>query len=216
VGEFFRRFGNMEFSNSGRGEIIYQKDTHPSLGGVALKLLVDFPEGGNFTCTEELSGESLAYLKEEYDVAAGEYDRLARRLYIDSSRGSLGLEQARRLWMSRNKSNPEAVAIIEEAFDRVNSLKGRMDEINNGVKLSLSGGDANGEVPGDLAWLENIPCDFAGVEVSKNNDGTYTAKIHVTEYKSDCTGYWADSIIYTITLTPDDEVLNITSERVKR
>ncbi len=137
-------------------------------------------------------------------------------MYIDSSRGSLGLEQARRLWMSRNKSNPEAVAIIEEAFDRVNSLKGRMDEINNGVKLSLSGGDANGEVPGDLAWLENIPCDFAGVEVSKNNDGTYTAKIHVTEYKSDCTGYWADSIIYTITLTPDDEVLNITSERVKR
>lgn len=29
----------MEFSNSGRGEIIYQKDTHPSLGRVALKLL---------------------------------------------------------------------------------------------------------------------------------------------------------------------------------
>ena len=44
----------MEFSNSGRGEIIYQKDTHSSLGEVALKLLVDFPEGGNFTCTEEL------------------------------------------------------------------------------------------------------------------------------------------------------------------
>ena len=30
----------MEFSNSGRGEIIYQKDTHPSLGRVALKLLL--------------------------------------------------------------------------------------------------------------------------------------------------------------------------------
>ena len=118
--------------------------------------------------------------------------------------------------MLRNKSNPEAVAIIEEAFGRLNSLKGRMDEINNGVRLSLSGGDANGEVPGDLAWLENIPCDFAGVEVSKNNDGTYTVKIPVTEYKSDCTGYWADSITYTITLTSDDEVLNITSERVKR
>lgn len=206
----------MEFSNSDRGEIIYQKDTHSSLGEVALKLLVDFPESGNFTCTEELSGgEALAYLKEEYDVAAGEYDRLARRLYVVPSQGSLGLEQARRLWMSRNKSNPEAVEIIEEAFDRLNSLKGRMDEINNGVQLSLSGGDANGEVPGDLAWLENIPRDFAGVEVSKNNDGTYTAKIHVTEYKSDCTGYWADSIIYTITLTPDDEVLNITSEKVK-
>lgn len=183
----------MEFSNSDRGEIIYQKDTHSSLGEVALKLLVDFPKGGNFTCTEELSGgEALAYLKEEYDVAAGEYDRLARRLYVVPSQGSLGLEQARRLWMSRNKSNPEAVAIIEEAFDNLNSLN-----------------------PGDLAWLENIPRDFAGVEVSKNNDGTYTAKIHVTEYKSDCTGYWADSIIYTITLTPDDEVLNITSEKVK-
>ena len=160
-------------------------------------------------------GEALAYLKEEYDVAAGEYDRLARRLYIDSNQGSLGLEQARRLWMSSNKSNPEMVAIIEEAFGHVNSLKGIMDEINNGVRLSLSGGDANGEAPGDLAWLENIPCDFAGVKVSKNNDGTYTVKIPVTEYKSDCTGYWTDSITYTITLTSDDEVLNITSERVK-
>lgn len=206
----------MEFSNSDRGEIIYQKDTHSSLGEVALKLLVDFPEGGNFTCTEKLSGgEALACLKEEYDVAAGKYDRLAKRLYIASSWGSLGPEQARRLWMSRNKSNPEAVAIIEEAFGRLNSLKGRMDEINNGVRLSLSGGDANGEVPGDLAWSENIPWDFAGVEVSKNNDGTYTVKIPVTEYKSDCTGHWADSITYTITLTPDDEVLNITSEKVK-
>ena len=207
----------MEFSNSGRGEIIYQKDTHPSLGEVALKLLVDFPESGNSTCTEELSGgEALAYLKEEYDVAAGEYDRLAQRLYVVPSRGPLGLEHARRLWMLGKKPNSEKVAIIEEAFDRLNSLKGRMDEINNGVRLSLSGGDANGEVPGDLAWLENIPCDFAGVEVSKNNDGTYAVKTPVTEYKSDCTGYWADSIIYTITLTPDDEVLNITSERVKR
>jgi len=206
----------MEFSNSDRGEIIYQKDTRPSLGEVALKLLVDFPEGGNFTCAEELSGEALAHLKEEYDVAAGEYDRLAKRLYIASSWGSLGPEQARRLWMSRNKSNPEAVAIIEEAFGRLNSLKGRMDEINNGVRLSLSGGDANGEVPGDLAWLENIPWDFARVKVSKNNDGTYAVKIPVTEYKSDCTGYWTDSIIYTITLTSDDEILNITSERVNR
>lgn len=206
----------MEFSNSDRGEIIYQKDTHHSLGEVALKLLVDFPEGGNLTCTEELSGESLAYLKKEYDVAADEYDRLAKRLYVDSNQGSLGLEQARRLWMSSNKSDPEMVAIIEEAFGRVNSLKGIMDEINNGVRLSLSGGDANGEVLGDLAWLENIPCDFARVEVSKNNDGTYTVKIPVTEYKSDCTGYWTDSITYTITLTSDDEVLNITSERVNR
>ena len=207
----------MEFSDSDRGEIIYQKDTHSSLGKVALKPLVDFSESGNFTYTEELSGgEALACLKEEYDVAAGEYNRLANRLGIASSWGSLGPEQARRLWMSRNKSNPEAVAIIEEAFGRLNSLKGRMDEINNGVRLSLSGGDANGEVPGDLAWLENIPCDFAGVKVSKNSDGTYTVKIPVTEYKSDCTGYWTDSITYTITLTSDDEVLNITSERVKR
>ena len=137
-------------------------------------------------------------------------------MYVDSNQGSLGLEQARRLWMSGKKPNSEEVAIIEEAFDRLNSLKGRMDEINNGVQLSLSGGDANGEVPGDLTWLENIPCDFVGVKVSKNNDGTYTVKIPVTEYKSDCTGYWADSITYTITLTSDDEVLNITSERVKR
>ena len=118
--------------------------------------------------------------------------------------------------MSSNKSDPEMVAIIEEVFGRVNSLKGIMDEINNGVRLSLSGGDANGEAPGDLAWLENIPCDFTRVEVSKNNDGTYTVKIPVTEYKSDCTGYWTDSITYTITLTSDDEVLNITSERVNR
>ena len=205
----------MEFSNSGRGEIIYQKDTHHSLGEVALKLLVDFPEGGNFTCTEELSGEDLKGLKEEYDDVAGKYNKLAKRLYVDSNQGSLGLEQARRLWTSGKKPNSEEVAIIEEAFGRLNSLKGRMDEINNGVRLSLSGGDANGEAPGDLAWLENIPWDFAGVEVSKNNDGTYAVKIPVTEYKSDCTGYWTDSIIYTITLTPDDEVLNITSKRVK-
>ncbi len=206
----------MEFSNSGRGEIIYQKDTHSSLGEVALKLLVDFPEGGNFTCTEELSGEDLKGLKEEYDDVAGKYNKLAKRLYVDSNQGSLGLEQARRLWMSGKKPNSEEVAIIEEAFGRLNSLKGRMDEINNGVRLSLSGGDANGEAPGDLAWLENIPWDFAGVKVSKNNDGTYAVKVPVTEYKSDCTGYWTDSIIYTITLTSDDEVLNITSERVNR
>ena len=205
----------MEFSNSGRGEIIYQKDTRSSLGKVALKLLVDFSESGNFTYTEELSGEDLKGLKEEYDDVAGKYNKLAKRLYVDSNQGSLGLEQARRLWTSGKKPNSEEVAIIEEAFGRLNSLKGRMDEINNGVRLSLSGGDANGEAPGDLAWLENIPWDFAGVEVSKNNDGTYTVKIPVTEYKSDCTGYWTDSIIYTITLTPDDEVLNITSKRVK-
>lgn len=205
----------MEFSNSGRGEIIYQKDTHSSLGEVALKLLVDFPEGGNFTCTES-SGEALKGLKEEYDDIEGKYKKLAGRLGIASSWGSSGPEQARRLWMLRNKSNPEAVAIINETFDYLKSLKGIMDEINNGVRLSLSGGDANGEAPGDLAWLENIPWDFAGVEVSKNNDGTYTVKIPVTEYKSDCTGYWTDSITYTITLTSDDEVLNITSERVNR
>ena len=206
----------MEFSNSDRGEIIYQKDTRPSLGEVALKLLVDFPEGGNFTCAEELPGEVLVGLKKEYDRIAGEYNKLAGRLGIASSWGSSGIEQARRLWTFGNKSNPEAVAIIEEAFGRLNSLKGRMDEINNGVRLSLSGGDANGEVPGDLAWLENIPWDFARVKVSKNNDGTYAVKIPVTEYKSDCTGYWTDSIIYTITLTSDDEILNITSERVNR
>ena len=86
----------MEFSNSGRGEIIYQKDTHTSLGRVALKLLTNYHEDTR----SELPGEALAYLKEEYDVAAGEYDRLARRLYVDSNQGSLGLEQARRLWMS--------------------------------------------------------------------------------------------------------------------
>ena len=204
----------MEFSNSGRGEIIYQKDTHSSLGEVALKLLVDFPEGGNFTCTES-SGEALKGLKEEYDDIEGKYKKLAGRLGIASSWGSSGPEQARRLWMLRNKSNPEAVAIINETFDYLKSLKGIMDEINNGVRLSLYGGDANGEVPGDLAWLENIPCDFAEVKVSKDNDGTYTAKIPVTEYKSDCTGYWTDSITYTITFTPDGEVLNLTSKKVK-
>ena len=202
----------MEFSNSGRGEIIYQKDTHFSLGEVALKLLVDFPEGGNFTCTES-SGEALKGLKEEYDDIEGKYKKLAGRLGIASSWGSSGPEQARRLWMLRNKSNPEAVAIINETFDYLKSLKDIMGEIN-GVQLSLSGD--NGEVSGDSAWPENIPCDFAGVEVSKNNDGTYTVKIPVTEYKSDCTGYWTDSITYTITLTSDDEVSNITSERVNR
>jgi len=201
----------MEFSNSGRGEIIYQKDTHSSLGEVALKLLVDFPEGGNFTCTES-SGEALRGLKEEYDDIEGKYKKLAGRLGIASSWGSSGPEQARRLWMLRNKSNPEAVAIINETFDYLKSLKDIMGEIN-GVQLSLSGD--NGEVSGDSAWPENIPCDFAGAEVSENNDGTYTAKIPVTKYESDCTGHWADLIIYTITFTPDDEVLNITSEMVK-
>ena len=202
----------MEFSNSGRGEIIYQKDTHTSLGRVALKLLTNYHEDTR----SELPGEALAHLKEEYDVAAGEYDRLAKRLYIASSWGSLGPEQARRLWMSRNKSNPEAVAIIEEAFGRLNSLKGRMDEINNGVRLSLSGGDANGEVPGGLAWLENIPCDLAKVKISENDDGTYTAKIPVTEHRFDCNRHIrADVTTYTITFTPDGEVLNLTSKKVK-
>ena len=203
----------MEFSNSGRGEIIYQKDTHSSLGRVALKLLTNYHDSD--LTRSELPGEVLVGLKKEYDRIAGEYNKLAGRLGIASSWGSSGIEQARRLWTFGNKSNPEAVAIIEEAFGRLNSLKGRMDEINNGVRLSLSGGDANGEVPSDLAWLGNIPCDFAGVEVSENNDGTYTVKVPVTEHKSDCTGHWADSTIYTITLTPDDEVLNITSEKVK-
>ena len=133
---------------------------------------------------------------------------------IASSWGSSGIEQARRLWTFGNKSNPEAVEIIDEAFGKLNSLKDRMDDMNNGVRLSLFS-DANGEVPSDLAWLGNIPCDFAGVEVSENNDGTYTVKVPVTEHKSDCTGHWADSTIYTITFTPDDEVLNLTSERVK-
>ncbi|QWQ32445.1 hypothetical protein KOY48_01065 [Candidatus Minimicrobia naudis] len=50
----------MEFSNSGRGEIIYQKDTHTSLGRVALKLLTNYHEGGNFTRAEELPGETLS------------------------------------------------------------------------------------------------------------------------------------------------------------
>ena len=86
----------MEFSNSGRGEIIYQKDTHSSLGEVALKLLVDFPEGGNFTCAES-SGEALRGLKEEYDDIEGKYKKLAGRLGIASSWGSSGPEQARRL-----------------------------------------------------------------------------------------------------------------------
>lgn len=203
----------MEFSNSGRGEIIYQKDARPSLGRVALKLLTNYPDSD--LTRSELPGEVLVGLKKEYDRIAGEYNKLAGRLGIASSWGSSGIEQARRLWTFGNKSNPEAVEIIDEAFGKLNSLKDRMDDMNNGVRLSLFS-DANGEVPSDLAWLGNIPCDFAGVEVSENNDGTYTVKVPVTEHKSDCTGHWADSITYTITLTSDDEVLNITSERVKR
>ena len=202
----------MEFSNSDRGEIIYQKDTHHSLGRVALKLLTNYPDSD--LTRSELPGEVLVGLKKEYDRIAGEYNKLAGRLGIASSWGSSGIEQARRLWTFGNKSNPEAVEIIDEAFGKLNSLKDRMDDMNNGVRLSLFS-DANGEVPSDLAWLGNIPCDFAGVEVSENNDGTYTVKVPVTEHKSDCTGHWADSTIYTITFTPDDEVLNLTSERVK-
>ena len=201
----------MEFSNRG-SEIIYQKDTHTSLGRVALKLLTNYPDSD--LTRSELPGEVLVGLKKEYDRIAGEYNKLAGRLGIASSWGSSGIEQARRLWTFGNKSNPEAVEIIDEAFGKLNSLKDRMDDMNNGVRLSLFS-DANGEVPSDLAWLGNIPCDFAGVEVSENNDGTYTVKVPVTEHKSDCTGHWADSTIYTITFTPDDEVLNLTSERVK-
>ena len=202
----------MEFSNSGRGEIIYQKDARPSLGRVALKLLTNYPDSD--LTRSELPGEVLVGLKKEYDRIAGEYNKLAGRLGIASSWGSSGIEQARRLWTFGNKSNPVAVEIIDEPFGQLNSLKDRMDDMNNGVRLSLFS-DANGEVPSDLAWLGNIPCDFAGVEVSENNDGTYTVKVPVTEHKSDCTGHWADSTIYTITFTPHDEVLNLTSERVK-
>lgn len=179
----------MEFSNSRSEEIIYQKDARPSLGRVALKLLTNYHEDTR----SELPGKALADLKEEYDDVAGKHKEFAEHLNEASS-----------------------VSSLVAAAGHLISLKDIMYGINNGVRLSLSGGDANGEVPGGLAWLENIPCDFAGVEVSKNNDGTYTVKIPVTEYKSDCTGYWADSITYTITLTSDDEVLNITSERVKR
>lgn len=202
----------MEFSNSGSGEIIYQKDTHPSLGRVALKLLTNYPDSD--LTRSELPGEVLVGLKKEHDRIADEYNELARRLGIASSWGSLGSEQARKLLTFSNKSNPEAVKVIDEAFGRLNSLKSRMDEMNNGIRLSLFS-NANGEVPGDLALPENIPCDFAGIEVSENNDGTYTVKIPVTEHKSDCTGHWTDLTIYTITFTPDDEVLNLTSERVK-
>ncbi|QWQ32446.1 hypothetical protein KOY48_01070 [Candidatus Minimicrobia naudis] len=101
--------------------------------------------------------------------------------------------------MSRNKSNPEAVAIIEEAAGHLNSLKDVMYEINNGVQLSLSS-DANGEVPGDSTLPENIPCDLAKVKISENDDGTYTAKIPVTEYRFDCNRHIrADVTTYTIT-----------------
>lgn len=183
----------MEFSNSDRGEIIYQKDTHSSLGEVALKLLVDFPKGGNFTCTEELSGgEALAYLKEEYDDVAGKHKEFAEHLNEASSLSSL-------------------VA----AAGHLISLKDVMYEINNGVQLSLSS-DANGEVPGDSTLPENIPCDLAKVKISENDDGTYTAKIPVTEHRFDCNRHIrADVTTYTITFTPDGEVLNLTSKKVK-
>ena len=182
----------MEFSNSDRGEIIYQKDTHSSLGEVALKLLVDFPEGGNFTCAEELPGKALADLKEEYDDVAGKHKEFAEHLNEASSLSSL-------------------VA----AAGHLISLKDVMYEINNGVQLSLSS-DANGEVPGDSALPENIPCDLAKVKISENDDGTYTAKIPVTEHRFDCNRHIrADVTTYTITFTPDGEVLNLTSKKVK-
>lgn len=181
----------MEFPNSGSGEIIYQKDTHPSLGRVALKLLTNYPEDSDLTRTE-LPGKALADLKEEYDDIAGKHKELAEHLNAASSLSSLVV-----------------------AAGHLNSLKDIMYEINNGVRLSLFS-DANGEVPGDSALPENIPCDFARVKISENNDGTYTAKVPVTEYKSDCTGHiWADLTIYTITFTPDGEVLKLTSEKVK-
>ena len=95
------------------------------------------------------------------------------------------------------------------------SLKDVMYEINNGVQLSLSS-DANGEVPGDSTLPENIPCDLAKVKISENDDGTYTAKIPVTEYRFDCNRHIrADVTTYTITFTPDGEVLNLTSKEVK-
>ena len=182
----------MEFSNSDRGEIIYQKDTHSSLGEVALKLLVDFPEGGNFTCTEELPGEALVKRKEEYDDVASKHKEMAEHLNLASSLSSL-----------------------VGAAGYLNSLKDIMYEINNGVRLSLSS-DVNGEAPGDLALPENIPCDLARVKISENNDGTYTVKAPVTEYKFDCTRHiYTITTIYTITFTPDGEVLNLTSEMVK-
>ncbi len=148
----------MEFSNSDRGEIIYQKDTHSSLGEVALKLLTNYHEDTR----SELPGKALADLKEEYDDVAGKHKEFAEHLNEASSLSSL-------------------VA----AAGHLISLKDVMYEINNGVQLSLSS-DANGEVPGDSTLPENIPCDLAKVKISENDDGTYTAKIPVTEHRFDC------------------------------
>ena len=54
------------------------------------------------------------------------------------------------------------------------------------------------------------------VKISENDDGTYTAKIPVTEYRFDCNRHIrADVTTYTITFTPDGEVLNLTSKKVK-
>ena len=180
----------MEFSNSGRGEIIYQKDARPSLGRVALKLLTNYPDSD--LTRSELPGEVLVGLKEEYDDVAGKHKEFAEHLNEASSLSSL-------------------VA----AAGHLISLKDVMYEINNGVQLSLSS-DANGEVPGDSTLPENIPCDLAKVKISENDDGTYTAKIPVTEYRFDCNRHIrADVTTYTITFTPDGEVLNLTSKKVK-
>ena len=160
----------MEFSNSGRGEIIYQKDTHSSLGRVALKLLTNYHEDTR----SELPGKALADLKEEYDDVAGKHKEFAEHLNEASSLSSL-------------------VA----AAGHLISLKDVMYEINNGVQLSLFS-DAN------------------GVKISENDDGTYTAKIPVTEHRFDCNrDIRADVTTYTITFIPDGEVLNLTSKKVK-
>ncbi len=37
-----------------------------------------------------------------------------------------------------------------------------------------------------FGFAENIPCDLAKVKISENDDGTYTAKIPVTEPEFDC------------------------------
>ena len=59
-------------------------------------------------------------------------------------------------------------------------------------------------------------CDLAKVKISENDDGTYTAKIPVTEHRFDCNRHIrADVTTYTITFTPDGEVLNLTSKKVK-
>ena len=178
----------MEFSNSRSEEIIYQKDARPSLGRVALKLLTNYHEDTR----SELPGKALADLKEEYDDVAGKHKEFAEHLNEASS-----------------------VSSLVAAAGHLIYLKDVMYEINNGVQLSLSS-DANGEVPGDSALPENTPCDLAKVKISENDDGTYTAKIPVTEHRFDCNRHIrADVTTYTITFTPDGEVLNLTSKKVK-